>query len=249
MPSASDTNRATYDRLWASVGDFTRYNPGARHRRRWVLDLLARRRFESLLDVGCGNGLLLTLIDERFPNKRLAGCDLSSVVIEENRRTLPHMEFQAVDLAKEAPVGAFDVVTCCEVIEHLDDPAGAIKKLAAAVVPGGAVLITCPTGPLYPTERHFGHVRHPSPDDLVRWAGDAGLAPVEVVSWGFPFYALTKWATNLKPDAVLARFGMEKSYGLAERAVSDALFLLNFANVPSSSRGVQLLAVFERPAA
>jgi SAM-dependent methyltransferase len=246
VSTASETNRATYDRLWAGLGDFTRYNPGARHRRRWVLELLERRRFSSLLDVGCGNGLMLSLIDARFPGRRLAGADLSEVALEENRRVLPHMQFHAVDLAKDGLPEGFDVVTCCEVIEHLDDQPGALKKLAASVVPGGAVLVTCPTGPLYPTEKHFGHVRHPTPDELVGWARDAGLEPVQVVSWGFPFYALTKWATNLKPDMALERFGMEKSYGVAEKAVSGALYLLNYANVPSSSRGVQLFALFQK---
>lgn len=248
MPSASEHNRATYDRLWASTGDFTRFNPGARHRRRWVLELLGRRQFSSVLDVGCGNGLMLTLIDERFPGKRLAGVDLSEVAVANNRERLPHMEFACADLAKDALPNHFDVVTCCEVVEHLDDPAGAVKKLASSVVPGGTVLVTCPTGPLYPTERHFGHVRHPSRAQLVQWGADAGLDVDELFCWGFPFYALTKWATNVNPDAVLKRFGMETNYGIKERALSSALYWANFANLPSSSRGVQLFAVFRKRA-
>ena len=145
----------------------------------------------------------------------------------------------SVDLAADALPGGFDVVTCCEVIEHLDDQPGAMRKLADACAPGGRVLITCPTGPMYPTEKHFGHVRHPTREDLIRWAADVGLVPSVVVSWGFPFYALTKCATNLNPELALERFGMEKDYGVAERAVSAALYVANFANVPSSSRGVQ----------
>lgn len=248
LSNASAQNRATYDQLWAGHGDFTLHNPGARHRRRWILDLLARRPFASLLDVGCGNALLLEMIDARFPGKRLAGVDLSDVALSLNRRRLPHMEFFAADLAKDSLSSGFDVVVCSEVIEHLDDPRGAIAKLALACAPGGRVVVTCPTGRLYPTERYFGHVYHPRPDEVTAWAADAGLALEELVRWGFPVYSLTKWATNLNPEAALATFGMDKRYGPVQRLVSSALFIANFANLPSSDRAVQLFAVFSKPA-
>lgn len=247
MSNASDQNRATYDHLWAGHGDFTLYNPGARHRRRWILDLLARRPFQSLLDVGCGNALLLELIDARFPGKRLTGADLSDVALTSNRRRLPHMDFVAADLAKDSLPGGFDVVICTEVIEHLDDPKGAIQKLAASCSPGGRVVITCPTGRLHPTEKYFGHVYHPRPEEVTGWAADAGLAQEDMVRWGFPVYAFTKWATNLRPEAALATFGMDRQYGPMQRLVSSALFLANFANFPSSDRAVQLFAVFTKP--
>jgi trans-aconitate methyltransferase len=247
VADASSRNKETYDRLWAGDGDFTRFHPGARHRRRHVLDLLAAEPFDSLLDVGCGNGLLLSQIDARFPGKRLAGSDLSGVALERNRARFPHMAFSLTDLATGELPGGFDVVLCSEVVEHVDDPQGCMDRLARACRPGGRVVVTCPTGPMYPTERHFGHVYHPTEQELVAWGERAGLAVEQVSCWGFPTYALTKWVTNVNPKAALRRFGMDQRYGVLERAVASTLFWLNFANRQTSPRGVQLFAVFRKP--
>jgi SAM-dependent methyltransferase len=245
--SATEYNRQTYDRIWEQLSDFIRYNPGARHRRRFVFKLLERCRFESALDVGCGNGELLRLIDAAFPHKRLTGVDLSTVVVEQNRAALPSMSFEARNIENDDLPAGFDVVLCTEVLEHLADPASAMKRLAAAAAPGGHVVVTCPTGKVWPTERHFGHVRHPTPAQLEEWAKGAGLVVEELWSWGFPFYAFTKWAQNVKPDFALESFAGERPYGPAQIAVSTAVWLANFANVRSSPWGVQLFALLRKP--
>lgn len=245
--SASDYNRATYDRIWSQMSDFIRYNPGARHRRRHVFQLLERCPFASLLDVGCGNGELLRLIDARWPGRRLAGAELSSAVLSQNQRALPSMSFFLANVEQDTLPTGYDVVLATEVIEHLDDPAGAVGRLAAAVRPGGHLVITCPTGKVWPTEKHFGHVRHPTPADLAQWGQDAGLQVVELRVWGFPLYVLTKWAANVNPEAALQAFAGERRYGPVHIAVSTTLWLANFLNVRSSPRGVQLFALFGKP--
>lgn len=248
--SATDYNRETYDRIWGQLSDFIRYNPGARHRRRHVFELLERCRFgsarDSLLDVGCGNAELLRLVDARWPGKRLTGVDLSPAVVEENRRSLPHMEFQARNAEEDALPGGFDVVVCSEVIEHVADPAAVVSRLAGALVPGGHAVITCPTGRVWPTERHFGHVRHPARGDLEQWARAAGLVVEELWSWGFPMYALTKWAQNVDPERALKHFAGERPYGMPQIAVSTAVWAANFANLRSSPWGVQLFALLRK---
>ncbi len=244
--TAAERNRTTYDALWPRFSDFIRYNPGARHRRRHVFALLDGVRFGSLLDVGCGNAELLRLLAARHPGVALTGVDLSPVVIEQNRRAFPSMRFAVADLDREGLEGAFDVVVCCEVLEHLDCPERALVRLAAATVPGGHVVLTVPAGRIHATERRFGHVRHPTPTELRLWADAAGLDVVALQSWGFPTYALTKWATNLHADAALARFGGDRTYGPLEKMVSTGAWLVNFANLPSSPLGVQLFALLRR---
>lgn len=247
---ASDYNRETYDRIWGQMSDFIRYNPGARHRRRHTFELLERCRFDSLLDVGCGNAELLQLVAQRWPGKRLAGADLSPVVVEENQRRLPDIEFFAANIEAQALPGGrvFDVVVASEVIEHLDHPDVAVRHLAAATAPGGHVVITCPTGKVWATEKHFGHVRHPREADLAMWTRRAGLDIVELWSWGFPMYAFTKWATNVNAEAALKMFAGEKRYTAPQRAISKAVWLANFVNLRSSPFGVQLFGLFRKPA-
>lgn len=247
---AAAYNRATYDRIWGQMSDYIRYNPGARHRRRHIFALLEGLPFDSLLDVGCGNGELLRLIDARFPGRRLSGIDLSAAVVAQNQQSLPHMQFATCNIENEAiaqEAGPVDVIVCSEVLEHLDHPDVAMKTLALALKPGGHAIITCPSGKVFATERHFGHVHHPRPNDLRRLAQDAGLRVETLWNWGFPTYALTKWATNMNPDFALKSFAGEKPYRLPQIAVSTALWLANFVNARKSPLGVQLFALLKKP--
>ncbi|MBV9945693.1 MAG: class I SAM-dependent methyltransferase, partial [Myxococcales bacterium] len=200
VQEASERNRALYDSFWEAVPDYARYNPGARHRRRLIFDLLSLGRCESLLDVGCGDGLFLRLLRRERPDIRaLAGADLSPAQVERNRERLPGMDFYALDVQVGALDRAFDVVLCGEVVEHLEDQRAAFRHLAAMVNPGGRLLVTCPTGTMYATEKHFGHVHHPTRAELVDHARGAGLRERSVSNWGWPTYNLMKWATNVNP--------------------------------------------------
>jgi 2-polyprenyl-3-methyl-5-hydroxy-6-metoxy-1,4-benzoquinol methylase len=246
QPSAIHRNMAFYQGFWEETPDFARYNPGARHRRRLIVDCLSQERFASVLDVGCGNGELLALLHEAFPSvSTLVGVDLSPDQVERNARRLAGMEFFAMDVQRDAIDRTFDLVVCSEVIEHLDDPRAAVKNLARMVRPGGRLLVTCPTGTMYATERHFGHVRHPKAEELSAWAREAGLDAVSLWNWGWPTYRLMKWATNVDAEWALKRFA-SGSYGLGARLVSGGLYWLNFLNHHDDARGCQLVALFRK---
>lgn len=247
MTDATTYNRDTYDRIWPQMSDYITYNPGARHRRRHIFAFLDRLRFTSLLDVGCGNGELLRLIDARYPGRRLTGVDLSAVVVEDNARRGPHMTFAVRNVEVEALPGPVDVVVCSEVIEHLGEPRAALAHIKDALVPGGHAIVTTPSGHVHQTERHFGHVRHFTPEQLRADAEASGLEVVEILNWGFPFYRLTKWATNLNPEAALDRFAGDKPYGVVEKLISNTLTVVNAFNLERADGGVQLFALLRRP--
>jgi SAM-dependent methyltransferase len=243
---ANTYNRQTYDRIWPQMSDYIRYNPGARHRRRHIFEFLERVRFRSLLDVGCGNAELLSLIAQRFPGRQLSGVDLSQVAVDANQARFAQMRFSVANVETEALPGPVDAIVCSEVLEHLDDPTRALRHIRDTLVVGGHAVLTVPTGTVHTTERHFGHIRHPHPDELREQCRAADLEVLDLRVWGFPVYAFTKWATNLKPDAALERFAGEKPYGFVEKAVSTSLTALNYFNFERSARGVQLFALVRR---
>jgi 2-polyprenyl-3-methyl-5-hydroxy-6-metoxy-1,4-benzoquinol methylase len=244
--SAIDRNMAFYQAFWEETPDFTRYNPGARHRRRLITDCLGSEDFSSALDVGCGQGELLSFLRIAHPEaSSFAGVDLSPDQVARNRAKWPDMEFFALDLQKEALDRTFDLVVCSEVIEHLDDQRAAVGNLARMVRAGGRLLITCPTGTMYATERHFGHVRHPGAEELGRWARDAKLELVSLWNWGWPTYRLLKWATNIQADWALKQFA-SGSYSRGAKLVSSALYWFNFLNRQDDERGCQLVGVFRK---
>ena len=54
---------------------------------------------------------------------------------------------------------SFDLVLCIQVLEHVDDPAQAVRELARVTRPGGRVLLST----------HGAMVYHPNPSDSWRW--------------------------------------------------------------------------------
>ncbi len=60
------------------------------------------------------------------------------------------------------PDGAFDLVTCLEVIEHVGDPLALVAELARVTRPGGTLILTCPNHDFPVTYDPINHVRRRS---------------------------------------------------------------------------------------
>ena len=97
-----------------------------------------------VLDVGCGDRPYAEL----FPGA--VGFDVPG-----NPYADLHGDIDAIPVED----ASFDVVLCLQVLEHVPDPAAAVRELHRVVRPGGCVLLS--THGIYPF--------HPNPDDLWRW--------------------------------------------------------------------------------
>ena len=246
-PSATTVNQEFYDEFWRSCPDFSRYNPGVLHRRRGILNHLLAVPHREILDVGCGTGeLLVWLRSELGADVTYVGADLSETTVEENGRRHPFATFHALDVQRGALDRTFEAVICTEVVEHLDDRPSALKHLASMVSPGGHLILTCPTGKVHATEKHFGHVNHPTPRELRRDLEAAGLEVVSMKRWGFPLYTALKYATNVNADWALKNFA-NTEYSPTAKLVSKALYYANFVNLPTSPLGCQLFVLARRP--
>ncbi|MET0137990.1 MAG: bifunctional 2-polyprenyl-6-hydroxyphenol methylase/3-demethylubiquinol 3-O-methyltransferase UbiG, partial [Sphingobium sp.] len=103
---------------------------------------LAGRR---ALDVGCGAGLLCEPLARL--GAAVTGIDATPANIEVARahaeRSGLAIDYRAgsVETMEDAP---YDIVTCMEVIEHVDDPALFIRHLARMVRTGGLLILSTP---------------------------------------------------------------------------------------------------------
>jgi len=95
-------------------------------------------------DVGCGTGYCITLMARRFPKSTFIGYDISEEGIAEARaaaRGLANASFVVQDVRSlETPV-PFDLVTAFDAIHDQADPAEVIRRVRAALAPGGTFLM------------------------------------------------------------------------------------------------------------
>lgn len=265
-PSPADAP-AFYDEMWRRYAHLDRVSPAAFHRRRMITKLARRYApgARRALDVGCGQGELLRELERALPGATVDGADLSEQSLRDTRAENPAAELFVVDLSAAAlettlaaRLGAYDLVVCSEVVEHIDDDAGAVGRLAQLLAPGGTLIVTVPGGRMSRFDEAIGHFRHYRPRALARLLGASGLEVVRVLAWGFPFHSFYRSAVRAASRWSMPRAGEAAStpedgrggvltsalgaaYGVFGRALKP-LFYLN-----ASRFGEQLLAVARRP--
>jgi SAM-dependent methyltransferase len=229
-----------YDRGWGDGWDDMKlYGPTARHTRRFLFELMKGLSFNSMLDAGCGTGVLLQKLHEKYPHARLAGFEYSPEGLEFARRRLPGAEFSVLDLSRSSLEEKFDLVTCIDVLEHIPDDRAALRNLLAMT--GGHLILSVPLGPLFKAEQErLGHVHGYSRRDLESKLREARFEILRVIRWGFPFYNLhRRFANRMKGEATLSGFNARK------RLLSDLIYWLFFLNI---SPGGERYYVLCRPA-
>ena len=101
---------------------------------------------KRVLDVGCGGGILAESMAAK--GATVTGIDLAEKPLKvallhrlETGSAVDYRLVSAESLADEAP-GAFDVVTCMEMLEHVPDPPSTVRACARLARPGGTVVFS-----------------------------------------------------------------------------------------------------------
>jgi SAM-dependent methyltransferase len=106
---------------------------------------------ESLLDVGCGEGVLVHEWAERLgQDRRVVGIDLEEESIQAGwaERTAPNLEYRVMK-AEDLPFAddEFDLASAIEVLEHVPDPVHALAEMARCA--RRHLLVSVPREPLW----------------------------------------------------------------------------------------------------
>jgi len=128
----------------------------------------------NALEVGCGEGELSMRLARR--GLAVSGFDIADEVVLEARRraeaaglAIPFTVGSALDL--DPPAQAADLVVCCEVLEHLEDPRQVLRLLAATA--RKYLLVSVPREPIW---RALNIAR-------ARYVGALGNTPGHIQHW------------------------------------------------------------------
>lgn len=207
-PAEIDKFDALAQRWWDPDGDFKALHDINPTR----LDYLAKLRpldGARVLDVGCGGGILaegLADLGAQVTGIDVAGKPLEVArlhAVEAGKDDLIRYESATPEAFAEGAPGAFDLVTCLEMVEHVPDITSTVGALAKLATPGGDVVIsTINRSPkayllavlgaeyvlgLLPRGTH-DYAKLVRPAELARAARAAGLVVLELVGLSYnPF--------------------------------------------------------------
>jgi 2-polyprenyl-3-methyl-5-hydroxy-6-metoxy-1,4-benzoquinol methylase len=158
-------------------------------------ELFVKAAPKTVLDVGCGEGVLTQQWSRRV--ERIVGIDLEDPAIQAEwaKRQAPNLEYRVMK-AERLPFeeGQFELAAAIEVLEHVPDPEHTVAQMAR-VARGGHLLVSVPREPLWRALNMArgaylrdlgntpGHVNHWSKQGFVRLLSRHG----EVVERRSPF--------------------------------------------------------------
>ncbi|MEE8511189.1 MAG: bifunctional 2-polyprenyl-6-hydroxyphenol methylase/3-demethylubiquinol 3-O-methyltransferase UbiG [Acidiferrobacterales bacterium] len=216
-------------RWWDPESEFQPLHAINPLRLEWI-DARTPLKGKTMLDVGCGGGILAESMAAR--GARVTGIDMGEAPLsvarlhlKESGHSVEYLRSTAEQLALEKPE-SFDVVTCMELLEHVPDPSAVVGACAQLVKPGGAVFFsTINRNPkswllaivgaeyvlnLLPRGTHE-YRKFVRPSELEGWGRSAGLALLELT--GLHYNPLTRhyrlapgvdvnyFAYSVRPDA------------------------------------------------
>ena len=103
--------------------------------------------FPAILDVGCGHGKALPILEAKFGPRVLVGVDVDPALIaragREAVRCRCRVELKVGSATRlDAADGSFDMVFCHQTVHHLADPERGIRDLHRVLKPGGVLLLS-----------------------------------------------------------------------------------------------------------
>jgi 2-polyprenyl-3-methyl-5-hydroxy-6-metoxy-1,4-benzoquinol methylase len=113
-------------------------------------ELWATAAPESVLDVGCGEGVLTVQWADRLGDGRVVGIDLDDPKLrsEWEKRARPNLEFRAEEATSLSFADdEFDMATAIEVLEHVPEPEATLAEMAR--VARRWLLVSVPREPLW----------------------------------------------------------------------------------------------------
>lgn len=127
----------------------------------WTFSLFASLVRGNVLEVGCGVGTFTRHLLSAPGLTRLLSIDVSAAAVAHCQETMRHpaLELRHADVAEVS--GAFDLIVCMNVLEHIEDDQRALRHMLALLRPGGSLFLLVPAHDVLFSEfdKASGHFR------------------------------------------------------------------------------------------
>jgi len=150
---------------------------------RWITQrplinsFLEKEQGGKMLDCGCGLGMYQKKMRQMSPQVWAMDIQENNLKYCRRQKLITNTGIRGDTSFLPFAAGAFDVVLCSEVIEHISDDRQAVRELARVLKPGGRLIISVPVPPGNIDEDAYGHKREGySPEDLRLLLQEQGFA-------------------------------------------------------------------------
>ena len=158
---------------------------------------------KSVLDIGCGTGVLYPLLKEAAA-KTITGIDISNKMIEVAKQKIPDANFICQDIYTWCPEQKYDVAIMYNVYPHFFDKNKLVEKLNNILTDDGVVIVAHGASREKINSHHRAHALGVSKKLMKAWSGNVCKEIISAFVNHNIVYML--WLTKI----ILQYFGAEK---------------------------------------
>jgi len=165
-----------------------------------LISLTKPLRIESILDAGCGEGFTMNKLKENGIGEKIEGIEYEKDAIAFGKKLFPNLTIKQGSIY-ELPYkdNSFDLITCTEVLEHLEKPAKALQEMLR--VTKKYLIISVPNEPLFMLSNFLrgknlsrlgndpDHINHWNPLSLKKYLSQ-NKVKVKKISLPFPWIVI-----------------------------------------------------------
>lgn len=109
---------------------------------KWIINSIDDFNNKTIIDIGCGTGNLLSIIDSLSNKCDLHGFDISSKMLDKSRKKVPNASFRQGNV-NQLPYedNTFDLLLNSASFHHYEDRKLALKEMKRILKPGGKLVI------------------------------------------------------------------------------------------------------------
>lgn len=159
---------------------------------------------ESLLEIGCGTGFVLSGIERAFPKIKLYGSEIFSAGLGVAAQRLSRAQLFQMDGRNIPFENEFDVIGAFDVLEHVEEDDAVLSQIHRALHPNGGLILTVPQHPFLWSyaDEYACHVRRYQAQklrDQLKKAGFIVIKTTSFVSLLLPLMLISRWQQQ-KPE-------------------------------------------------